>query len=70
VHDPGGKNSPDNERQYKGIDRPHTSQQRTKKRAMSRLAEVVTEECPQTADSYLSILQVEAENEATQFVRR
>ena len=43
-------------------------QQRTKKRAMARLAEVVMEECPGTADSYLSVMQVEAENEAAQFV--
>jgi len=43
-------------------------QQRTKKRAMARLVEVVTEECPGTAESYLSVLQVEAENEAAQFV--
>lgn len=43
-------------------------QQRTKKRAMARLAEVVSEECPGTAESHLSVMQVEAENEATQFV--
>lgn len=43
-------------------------QQRTKKRAMARLAEVVSEECPGTAVSHLSVIQVEAENEATQFV--
>jgi len=43
-------------------------QQRTKKRAMARLAEVVTEECPRTTESYLSVLQVEAEDEAAQFV--
>jgi DegV family protein with EDD domain len=45
-------------------------QQRTKKRAMARLAEVVAEECPGTAESHLSVLQVEAENEATQFVEK
>lgn len=43
-------------------------QQRTKKRAMARLAEVVAEECPGNAESYLSVMQVEAENEAAQFV--
>jgi DegV family protein with EDD domain len=42
-------------------------QQRTKKRAMARLAEVVAEKCPGTAESYLSVLQVEAEDEAAQF---
>jgi DegV family protein with EDD domain len=43
-------------------------QQRTKRRALARLAEVVTEECPGTAESYLSVLQVEAEFEAQAFV--
>ena len=43
-------------------------QQRTKKRALARLAEVVAEGCPGTAESYLSVMQVEAENEAAQFV--
>ena len=43
-------------------------QQRTKKRAMARLAEVVAEECPGTTESYLSVMQVEAESEAAQFV--
>ncbi len=43
-------------------------QQRTKKRAMARLAEVVAEECPRTGESYLSVLQVEAESEAQAFV--
>jgi DegV family protein with EDD domain len=42
-------------------------QQRTKKRAMARLAEVVAEGCPGTAESYLSVLQVEAETEAQAF---
>lgn len=42
-------------------------QQRTKKRAMARLAEVVAEECPGTAESYLSVLQVEAEMDAQAF---
>lgn len=43
-------------------------QQRTKKRAMARLAEVVAEQCPGTAESYLSVLQVEAQTEAQAFV--
>jgi DegV family protein with EDD domain len=43
-------------------------QQRTKKRAMARLAEVVAEQCPGTAESYLSVLQVEAVGEAQAFV--
>jgi DegV family protein with EDD domain len=42
-------------------------QQRTKKRAMARLAEVVTEGCPGNAESFLSVLQVEAESEAQAF---
>jgi DegV family protein with EDD domain len=42
-------------------------QQRTKKRALARLAEVVAEECPGTAESYLSVMQVEAESEAEKF---
>jgi DegV family protein with EDD domain len=43
-------------------------QQRTKKRALARLAEVVEEQCPGNAESYLSVLQVEAESEAQAFV--
>jgi DegV family protein with EDD domain len=43
-------------------------QQRTKKRALARLAEVVAEGCPGEAESYLSVIQVEAESEAVQFV--
>jgi DegV family protein with EDD domain len=43
-------------------------QQRTKKRAMMRLAEVVEEQCPGKVESYLSALQVEAEAEAQAFV--
>lgn len=43
-------------------------QQRTKKRALARLAEVVAEQCPEKAESYLSVLQVEAEREAQAFV--
>ena len=43
-------------------------QQRTKKRAMMRLVEIVEEQCPGKAESYLSALQVEAELEAQAFV--
>ena len=43
-------------------------QQRTKKRAMMRLVEIVEEQCPGKAESYLSALQVEAESEAQAFV--
>ena len=43
-------------------------QQRTKKRALARLVEVVTELCPGNAGSYLSVIQVEAESEAQEFV--
>jgi DegV family protein with EDD domain len=42
--------------------------QRTKKRALARLADVVAELCPGTAESFLSVLQVEAESEARAFV--
>jgi len=42
-------------------------QQRTKKRALARLADVVAEECPKTPDSHLAVLQVEAEDEAQEF---
>jgi DegV family protein with EDD domain len=43
-------------------------QQRTKKRAMARLADVVAEGCPGSTESYLSVLQVAAESEAQAFV--
>ena len=43
-------------------------QRRTKKRALARLAEVVEEQCPGNGECYLSVLQVEAENEAQAFV--
>jgi DegV family protein with EDD domain len=43
-------------------------QQRTKKRALARLAEVVAEGCPGTVESYLSVMQVDAELEAQAFV--
>jgi DegV family protein with EDD domain len=39
-------------------------QQRTKKRALARLVEVVTESCKGGEDAYLCVLQVEAEKEA------
>lgn len=39
-------------------------QQRTHKRALARLAEVVREQCPQTPEARLSVMQVEAEEEA------
>jgi len=42
-------------------------QQRTKRRALARLAEVVAEQCPKEAESYLSVIQVEAESEAQDF---
>ena len=43
-------------------------QQRTEKRALARLAEVVEEQCPRNATSFLSALQVEAKSEAQAFV--
>jgi DegV family protein with EDD domain len=43
-------------------------QQRTKTRALARLVEVVQAECPHSAESFLSVMQVEAENEAAEFV--
>jgi DegV family protein with EDD domain len=43
-------------------------QQRTKKRALARLAEVVAEQCSGNAECYLSVLQVAAESEAQAFV--
>ncbi len=39
-------------------------QQRTKKRALARLVEVVMESCPGGEDSHLCVIQVEAEKEA------
>jgi len=44
-------------------------QQRTKKRALRRLVEVVTESCRGGPESYLSVLHVEAEEEAESLVR-
>lgn len=43
-------------------------QQRTKKRALARLVEVVTESCKGGEDAHLCVLQVEAEKEAQPFV--
>jgi DegV family protein with EDD domain len=44
-------------------------QQRTKKRAVARLVEVVTESCPGGEDAHLCVLQVEAEEDAQALVR-
>jgi DegV family protein with EDD domain len=41
-------------------------QQRTKKRALARLAEVVEETCPKSAQAHLAVLQVAAEKEAAE----
>ena len=43
-------------------------QQRTKKRALARLIEVVTESCPGGEETHLCVLQVEAEREAQALV--
>jgi len=43
-------------------------QQRTKKRALARLVEVVTESCPGGDEAHLCVLQVEAEKEAQALV--
>ncbi len=39
-------------------------QQRTKKRAMARLIEIVNEQCPKSDDAHLCVMQAEAEGEA------
>ena len=44
-------------------------QQRTKKRALARLVEVVTEQCKGGDDAHLCVLQVEAEKEAEALVQ-
>ena len=44
-------------------------QQRTKKRALARLVEVVTEQCKGGDDAHLCVLQVEAEKEAETLVQ-
>ncbi|GAB4572630.1 MAG: DegV family protein [Anaerolineales bacterium] len=43
-------------------------QQRTKKRALARLVEVVAEQCPGGDETHLCVLQVEAESEAQALV--
>jgi DegV family protein with EDD domain len=43
-------------------------QQRTKTRAVARLVEVVEAECPHNAESFLSVMQVEAQDEAAELV--
>lgn len=43
-------------------------QQRTKKRALARLVEVVAEQCPSVERAHLCVLQVEAEKEAKSLV--
>lgn len=40
------------------------AQQRTKKRALLRLAEIIQEECPRNAGAHLCIMQADAEEEA------
>lgn len=44
-------------------------QQRTKKRALARLVEVVTEQCKGGDEAHLCVIQVEAEKEAESFVK-
>ncbi|MCL4530316.1 MAG: DegV family protein [Chloroflexi bacterium] len=39
-------------------------QQRTKKRAVARLIEIVKEQCPKSDDAYLCVMQADAEEEA------
>ena len=39
-------------------------QQRTRRRALTRLAEIVDEQCPKTADAHLCVLHVEADVDA------
>jgi DegV family protein with EDD domain len=43
-------------------------QQRTKKRAIARLVEIVEKECPKTPDAYLCVMQVNATEEAETLV--
>jgi DegV family protein with EDD domain len=45
-------------------------QQRTKKRALERLVEVVAGECPKTPESHLAVVQAEAESEAREFAAK
>lgn len=41
-------------------------QQRTKKRALARLIEIVREQCPKSDEAHLCVMQADAENEARQ----
>jgi DegV family protein with EDD domain len=43
-------------------------QQRTRKRALARLIEIAVEQCPRRAESYLSVIHVEAEADAQALV--
>ena len=45
-------------------------QQRTKKRALARLIEIVKEQCLKTNDAYLCVMQADALDEAREFVSR
>ncbi len=45
-------------------------QQRTKKRALERLVEVVAAECPKKPEAHLTVVQAEAESEAQQFAAK
>ena len=45
-------------------------QQRTKKRALARLIEIVKEQCSKTNDAYLCVMQADALDEAREFVSR
>ncbi len=42
-------------------------QQRTKKRALARLLEIVREQCPRSAEAHLCVMQADAEAEAREF---
>ena len=41
-------------------------QQRTRKRSLARLEEIVAEQCPKSPEAHLSVIQVAAEDEATE----
>jgi DegV family protein with EDD domain len=41
-------------------------QQRTRKRSLARLAQIVESQCPKSVDAHLSVLQVAADTEAKQ----
>ena len=45
-------------------------QQRTKKRALARLIEIVKEQCSKNDDAYLCVMQADAHEEAREFVSR